>query len=350
MGNKIRLVLLSLIAISGCRTGAAPEMVFDDILCVRSFPQSYTLSRPEVLDISLPGMLDICLYDDSHLLVSAPTQDGLVSVYNLTDGSREFSCFNLGNGPGELLKTPFFASIGRKQDCLLMHDSRGHLLGWRKSGSDAEITVVIDSLPSLLYYAVYVNDSTALCRTIKPGGTGLKRFLYMNGENSVTSSMEKLNFASIPGGHPYLFNLMSSFVGYDSSRGIVVEASLLLNTINMYTLDGSFERTICLGKKPDSIEDLYHRGELFLTETFTRIRLFDDYFAVMYSGERDKRTFISARNPKIYFFNWDGTPRMEFKLHESAATFELDVNNGLLYTLDRDDELIRRYDVSEYIF
>ena len=36
-------------------------------------------------------------------------------------------------------------------------------------------------------------------------------------------------------------------------------------------------------------------------------------------------------------------------MHEGASAFDIDADGGFLYTLDRERELIQRYDISEVL-
>ena len=46
-------------------------------------------------------------------------------------------------------------------------------------------------------------------------------------------------------------------------------------------------------------------------------------------------------------FGYDGSPKAELVMHEGASAFDIDADGGFLYTLDRERELIQRYDISE---
>lgn len=337
----------------GCSSDPAANMAFDDVEYVTSFPEVIELGRGRDIEIEKPGILDICLYD-TLMFVSAPDPEGLVSVYSMPEIKEKGKLFHKGNGPGELLSQPFFGSmdiIGDGPDAkALISDGKGHLLGWNilESAGDPEICVVKDDIPMGTFYSRYVNDSTFLCRIVNPGRDGQIRYLDVNGCKVVTPSMERLNKSVIPvKGDGYLFNILSSFAGYDPAHGMVVEASLMLNTINMYTLDGKFEKTICIGKRLDDVEEIFNAGFRELTTTFTRLNLYPDFFAVMYSGikENSPAGALLRPLPKIYIFDWTGSPVAEIRIPEAAQTFELDLENGRMYTLDSESEKIRVYDL-----
>lgn len=351
MKTKILPACVAVLMVYSCSPDPAANMAFDDVVCVTSFPEVIDLDNGKEIDIEKMGILDICVHD-TLMFVSAPHADGLVTVYSLPEFREKGNIFHKGNGPGELLSAPFFNSIdivGKGRDAMaLLYDGKGHLLGWNilESTGDPEIGVVKDSIPMGTFYSRYVNDSTFLCRIINSGRDGQIRYLDVNGRKVVTPSMERLNKAAIPvKGDGYLFNILSSFAGYDPAHGMVVEASLMLNTINMYTLDGKFEKTICIGKRLDDVEEVFNAGFEGLTTAFTRLVLYPDFFAAMYSGAKEYAMGNEQVHmlPEIYLFDWNGNPVAEIRLPDEAQTFELDLRNNRIYTLDRESEKIHAY-------
>lgn len=357
MKRILFFVIVLLFVIDGCRRNTASVMVFDDIEYVRSFPETLSLPEGDEVRIDKIGIQDLRLYD-TLMLVSSKDADGFVSVFGLTGLKELGKMFYRGNGPGELLSPPFFSMMQivhrDSLDVALLNDGRGHLLGWdiRESCDDPDIVIFKDSIPMDAFYSLYINDSTFLCRVINGDERGQTRFLDVGGEKKTTPPMETLNKASIPGpGEGYFFNIMSSLSGYNYQNGVVVEASLMLNTINMYTLDGSFEKTVCIGKKVDNIDDVYRSGFRGMKDTFICLRMYEDFFAVMYSGGRMFGLGPSGTaRPKIYLFDWSGSPISEIVLPARAHCFDFDMKNNMLYALDREDETVYAYNMVHYFF
>lgn len=137
---------------------------------------------------------------------------------------------------------------------------------------------------------------------------------------------------------------------YKKDKDMVVEASLMLNTIYLYSLESQFERTICYGSKVDNINDVFHNGRTRLRSTFTRVNVYDDFFAVMYDGGKMyKELRLVKNNSKIFIFDWNGNPIAELNLPCLADVFDIDVRNGILLTLDRESETIMKYDIPEIL-
>ena len=225
------------------------------------------------------------------------------------------------------------------------------MLRWKLEGlfqhTQPDIEVINDSVPSALRM-LYINDSTYLYWTLAADQSCQTRCLQCGTEKIRTKSMEKLDSRTITVKDGFMFNVLSSFPAYDASRDIVIEASMMLNTIDLYSLQGDFEKTVCLGRKADDIEKICSGGIQGLRSTFTRPILFDDFFAVMYKGGLTiTPPMYKAPDPRIYLFGYDGSPKAELVMHEGASAFDIDADGGFLYTLDRERELIQRYDISE---
>lgn len=356
--NRFITFVVIVCAMTGCRQRPASYMAFDDVTYVHSVKNSIKLEHGETVEIDKIGIQDIFI-SDSLMFISTPDAEGLISVYELPDMEYCGKFFCKGNGPGELLNAPFFGNVkvldtesGRT---MLIGDGKGKMLRWDISapflGRNHDIAVYRDSIPLDSFYSIYINDSTIMCRNISGDGGGQERYLLVDGKRKVVPAMETLNMAEIPAKDDgYLFNILSSFSAYDAKRDIVVEASMMLNTINVYSLDGTFEKTICLGKSLDNIADICHSGLRGLRQTFVRLRLYDDFFAVMYSGGKQiSQDDREQPAPKIYIFDWECNPLGELKLAKRASVFDIDLQNGELYTLDRSEEIVRKYDIKDVI-
>lgn len=76
--------------------------------------------------------------------------------------------------------------------------------------------------------------------------------------------------------------------------------------------------------------------------------MYDDFFAVMYDGRKVYQQELNPvkNKPEILIFDWNGNPVAKLDLPCSADVFDLDIKSGLLFTLDRENEIIRKYDIS----
>lgn len=145
---------------TGCRHAPASYMAFDEVEYISSMKNSIKLPSGEVIEIDEIGMQDIFI-SDSQLFVSSPDAEGIISVYELPDLEFCGKFLHVGNGPGELLFTPFFAPAVVRETAsgknMLLEDYKGRFLSWDisspfKSGRH-DVEVHRDSLP--LYAHIY---------------------------------------------------------------------------------------------------------------------------------------------------------------------------------------------------
>ncbi len=336
-------------------SGRNVQMTFDKIEYVNSFPQEISLAKGETVDVDCVGILDVMACGDYFLVMKIGGQEA-ISVYSLSDFLYLGDYIGRGNGPGEVLYSIFSSRLNPilSSDGLSfkLEDGKGNMIDWNVTESvkagETVVDVIYDNMPSGNFCSIPVNDTTYLRREIRADAKGQTRFLSENGNRRITSSMAKLNEASVPEDDGVSFNLVGSFTGYNKERDIVVEASMNLNTINMYTLDGSFEKTLCFGKKADDPTNVFKAGQSKQIRTFTHIQMCDRYFVVMYSGGKEyERVPLGLPKSKVYFIGYDGTPLVQINLPEKTETFTFDTESKILYTLNRDSEKIRKYDLSE---
>ncbi len=344
-----------LLMFSACKSEAGGQsLAFDDVLCVRQFTNSITLEKGETVEVGDIGVRNLMVCDDL-LFVITGDPNGFFSVYTLPDMQFAGKYVLKGNGPGELTfyarknaVTPVMTPDGVR---LYFDDYRGSLLEWNVAESIQEGRTVIgrvaDSPQGGPFCSIFINDSTVFSRVIRSDGRGQTRFMTVAGNTVITPEMERLNEVSVPADDGVSFNIVGSLTGFSRERGLIVEASLNLNTINMYTLSGDFAKTVCLGKRPDDVTAVFNDGQMKQISTFTDICVCEDWFAVMYSGAKEHPLVPGeGPKPKICIFDYAGNPLTELLLPVHADCFTIDPVRSSLYTLNSSDEIITEYDLS----
>lgn len=347
-------IFFTICALTSCACRQNQDgLPFEDIHYVNSFPYIYDVSDGRILETGLVGIRDIKVCDDSLMLIATQDKEGYVHAKNLRSGKLSKGAIKQGNGPGELLFAPYLFRAGFHDGTLFINDNRGNLLRWRPNDSFGDETPSVESIENAIlpssYDSHYVNDSTFLCNDIRPDALGQDRFLVKNGKRHDTASMEKLNQILVSEDDGFSFNYLATFPQFDTKRKLVVEAMMHMNLIHLYSLDGSVEKTICLGNKPDNLEEICGKGRRALIDKFTRVALFDNYFAAIFSGAPHERKMNSKKTslPKIMFFDYEGNPKAELSLPDYANAFGIDSGKGVLFTFDTPTETIREYDISE---
>jgi hypothetical protein len=176
--------------------------------------------------------------------------------------------------------------------------------------------------------------------------TGQERVLLKNGIRSIPPVFKKLNRASIvmPGGD---INILGTLTGYNEESGRLVEMPIYLNYINIYTPDGSFAKTICTGRELDNINDILQLNIAKRIYRHASLCVYDKMFGILKIDE-DYGTYETQRKklPSIQIFTMNGEPLVEFKLDRFATSFDIDFNNGFLYTYDQMTEDFFKYNIT----
>ena len=163
----------------------------------------------------------------------------------------------------------------------------------------------------------------------------------VEGTESMSQPMLKLNSCQISNNDGYNINLFSGTVGYNSSRHLIVEAMCLLNLVQVYPVEGDGGYTLCYGKTMPDIRVLEKQSPQLCTY-HTGLSLNDSYFSVMYTDER-----VSGTTKEIHGYAWDGSPLFRIPLPLNITKYDIDSKTGSLLTVDEEDH-IREYSI-EYL-
>ena len=118
----------------------------------------------------------------------------------------------------------------------------------------------------------------------------------------------------------------------------------------MYTLDGSFQKSICIGDKLSNIDGIQKRKRQNRLYTFADLRIFDDFFGVLYINE-EELTYQTGRKkmPKILLFDWQATPLAEITLDHHVTCFDIDFGNENLYTFDAHSDAFFKHNLTDIL-
>ncbi|MBQ7811436.1 MAG: hypothetical protein IJ394_02645 [Bacteroidales bacterium] len=330
-------------------------VAFNDVVYVENFPQKYVLEESEstVMDLPVLGVYDIRILDSLMLLTDSGGGNGFVTVMNHSGEQSLGTFLRQGNGPNELLFPVPVQNLSEIYNGVVRFCIIDKAYKWDLSKSlltgQSVMEQIRDSLQRNMMNGLYINDSTRLQISLSPRQDQQNRSLVINGCRHELEHLEPLNSPVLKTkGDAYLFNILTFRTRYESRRRLVVEAGTMLNSINVYSIDSSFTRTICLGNSLDNIYDIETLKLINLPYTFSDLRVYDDYFAAMYCGKELKD--IRQKNgtkPLIMLFDYSCEPLALIELSHDATAF--DMSGRYLYVIDGDEEILRRYDVSHIL-
>lgn len=332
-------------------------MIFDNVEYVTEFPQSFNLSKKTIPNIDVIGITNFAIYD-FNIIFSTKKTDSLWSVFTLPEYEYRGSLLSKGNGPFEFVQSPRVSSktkLFKENDELFagiydFQKGRVFKLNIDKSlnTNKLDISILNDSLNAFLFNFMMIDNDVFLCKEVQNNETQQVRHLMEGNQKSIPPVFEKLNQATIKEGED--INMLSTITKMNYDNDIIVEMPIGLNYINMYTLDRTFAKTVCIGNKLDNIEKIQNKSMFDRIYTFADLRIFDNFWGVIQIDE-DEKTYQLGRKklPVICLFDWVGDPIAELKLDHFITSFDIDLENSTLYTFDAHSDEFYKYDVKEMI-
>lgn len=345
----VSIVVLASVLV-GCSSEKG-EFVFADMDHVKSFPKEYTLGAGQQLDLDVLGVTDFrCI--DEYLLVSSESGDGMVKVFDKKDYSLLGSFFKSGNGPGELIFPPYFIdwTVGKAgNDIICRFVQLGKVYTFNLTQSLRDNMLVCHTSPlsdKLLQYqkVILLNDTSEVygLRISEDMDQYIREFLSGD-EVSSPEFLEPLNSVEVPDKNDgFSFNYVGTYLGYSPAQNLIVEAGIYLNIINIYSPDGKFAKSLCIGSKPWSVEEIFSQEKEDRHYAFSNFKVFDNIMAGLYVDEVAKNVDMAgkATDPTLMIFSVNGKPLAEIKTGKLGWSFCIDTADDKLYTYDPDTDKI----------
>ncbi len=349
--TKVAVLTIVPILMTCCKPMPDNVMVFkDSVKYIDSFPQAYTLENPEDVSLDIIGVLDFTILD-SIAVFNTMEKRSAWKILSLEDMHILGEILDIGNGPEEFLSIPWpsqceFFRQGGDICCMMGDMSKRRMCSLNLSKSLDEgklaLDVVLEDLPYPCFTMFYIDSNALFYRTISPDMSRQDRFLREGGSDMVPSGLEELNTAHVEPGKNY--NLLSSHMKYVRDKNLIVEVPVALTDINIYSLDGQNSMSLCLRDRPSDIDALQQLSPADIPHTFSALRTYGDYFAVLYIGETAMTYETGRKNlPHVYVFDYEGNPKADIALDKQVTSFDFDMEHGFLYAFDLITEQMYRY-------
>lgn len=354
--KQILFILVICIVFVGCKDRLdvkSEYMAFDNLKFEKIGENKLTLKKSEmqIVPIEEPYIKNFVI-QDSLLLVDTNLEDGLLDIISLQSMKSYGSYLNKGNAGGEFkyginltLQTTFcsendslFADFydfvtGRIFEVNITRTLSEGNVCLRELNFSAEI-------PRTAFWAKSFRDSLLLVRTLADRDTRQNRSIITNNGIETCLSIEKLNNFEIPVGED--FNILSSLVAVSPTNGTFIEAMIGMNYINVYSLDGDNDFTLCVGDKLDKLSDILSTTKYNRKYMFAEVRAYSFGFAVLEFDTIDKDYQMEINyTPSILFFDWQGNSLGQIKSEFRFNHFDYDESNSMLYVLDSENNLLR---------
>ena len=335
-----------MLMVTGCGDGRkVPEnsLAFEDVVYVEDeYPVTWELVQGDTLNLPVLGVSDFVI-KDSLLIVSNNDNAGRVTVLSV-DGRTVYGKFlRMGRGPGEIVSFNGVSSVqfSYKEDGHLTAcwtDYAGNLMEWDVTASIengrtelASRSLELQDSPWLLS-AVPLDGQEYLIVHAGADRSSINRFiLSSDGERRTTPPLDRLNSAAVK----------AEPESGSSSRGLIVEAERTLNTMNIFSADGTYARTVCTyGDRVDDVSSVEHGNDARLA---LRPKTYPDFISVLHwFREPEVKQYVRL-------FSYEGEPLAEIPLPKGGIFYDMDISGGCLYVLISGQELLIRYDVSGLI-
>ena len=125
----------------------------------------------------------------------------------------------------------------------------------------------------------------------------------------------------------------------------VVEAPVKMNVMNIYSLDGTFQRSLSHEKKKVRLSQIEKENSYSLKSFFGTSDCSDSCFALVYHNAPQCDIDNQATDrQRIQIFDWDGNPLAEIKLDRIIRIVHMDFKRNRLLALDYNDRIVS-YDI-----
>ena len=359
--HKFKLLLSSiticLVVCISCNTSTSSPpvyMTFNEIEYINQFPETFFLKKGENPEIDVIGIRDFRIFD-SIMVMGTSNPNGIWSFISLPSNKKLGSFLKRGEGPLEFMQGPstsngatFVHENGRLL-AFLYDFEKGDVKKFNISQSlndgELHLTQIESSLPPFLSNFIMLDSITYFTKEIGNRDTQQLRFIYKNGEKISLPLLDRLNQAALKEGSD--FNILATNTKFSDVKNRFIEAPTGLNYINIYALDSSIVKTICIGEELSDISKIQDEWPQWDRKyVFVSNQAFDDFFGVIYVNEsfKDYET-IRKQLPSIMLFDWEGNPLAELKMENHFTDFDIDFKRQELYTFDVHSDEFLKFDI-----
>lgn len=330
---------------------------------VVSFPEKDIYMSIEQMELDAPkdienlpvGLIDIKIQDSLLLFATKDGSQGFYKIYKLPEIDFIGEYVHAGNGPGELKRVSYFSKMDFRQEGdslqIYLPDSKRNLIKWNLTRTlekgHADFAQVASRDNPDCFGIIEVDDSTLFCHGLGKDGTSICRYLIRSKEINIPSHFQTLNSFHVTRADRYAFNILTSIIAYNESLRRIVEVGSTQNIINIYDLDGDFQKSLQIGPALEGVEEKHPET---WPDAYYHLKHYDSFFAALYYGlvsdDSSKSTDVI---PTIRFIDWDGHPLFEVVLQTPITSFDIDFASETLYTLDSTSEIVYAYNFTKIL-
>ncbi len=277
------------------------------------------------------------------------------SVYSSCGKNKYGDILTIGDGPGEYYQLPRCAAAAyvNENDSLIIYIpdkekgniNRFNLSKYIAQGGDNVISIKkTDYLTNDLWDVIPCDSSEFLLSMPNFDFTGFRRMLLSG--NKLSEVLATKTMSDLTVDREDDINLLARVTRYNPLSDKFVEGMLYLNQINIFSRDGTYGKTICVGNHLDNIADIESEFKFDRKNSYTTVSVWNQGFGCTFSGQTEKnRQMGEETNSELHMFDWDGNPICLVNIPHSVVAFDIDFRVQRLYIINGEDEL-KVYDAS----
>ena len=343
--NKHIYILFLLFTLSACVRETA-YLACEQVEIIKEFPVTIEEKALSPLPIAVPGCVDITVAD-SFLICKYIDGEYFWKVYSLKDYRFIANLFHKGHGKNETMDLPTSEKVivnDTSVSCeLLTFENKLYRCDIQRS-IDSANTIVDDITPNksglndMLTTLYRVNDSTYFFKWIKK--YGFNRNLYQNNKVLPIDNIGNLNDVF----DNEELNTLSAGSFLCGAKNKMVEAMLRLNQLHIYSLDGSWSKTLNIGGEPMNLYEVDGQYRRNIVEQFSEVKGNDDYIVALYLGGKETDIIENKVKSTILIFDWDGNAKAKIIIPFSASAIDVDTHGNIfIFSRYMETERIYRY-------
>lgn len=355
MKNIVSFMVVLLLLFASCKEKTIDRDEYiacgDDVAFV-SFQTLFTLEKQQGRAV-LPGHIARnFIVHDSLMLIETGRRDGQINIVSRRSGEILLSLLNQGNGSEETNQPINFASwvsFYHKNDslyCNIMDKQRGRILNVNITRSMADgkpyMTMLFPNnrFPIPMFWAKTIGDSVVIYKHMDKQIRQMRK-LYGDSAQISNVAIERMNTPCIPNTEEDI-NVLSSMIVVNPNGDLFAEIPLGMNYLNIYSVDGTYRKTVCMGQEMDRLSDILALPREDRKYNFANAKAYDFGFAVL-KHEITNLQYQSNADylPSVLMFDWRGNPFGEIKSDFKFTRFEIDIDNKQIYVIDEHGVLLQ---------
>jgi len=338
--RKSLYFLLLLLCVGCTSTGERETLHADQVEYVGEFPSNPKVTLRTVEGFDLAGCVNFSVAD-TFLIVNYLERDYFIGVYSTATKRLLFTAAPKGHGRNEVPEgvgevtvrwkdgRPLFDFVDPDNKVLYTCD----LLSSASSAQAVVTSVHYENATELSSFVYTLSDSTLLINQYL--FTHYVPIVYDFENDTVMDVPAVGNLHTLEAGEDG--NTLSAVRCVNRDSGIVAEAMLQLDQVNLFAVDGHFSKTLCLGDELMNVREIDRRGHREVNKQFGDALATSDYCAVLYQNISYRDDCEGRGMSSILLFDWEGKPLEKIQLPCYVFVFDIS-EKGDLYVLTQDKE------------